>query len=125
MMAMDGIRVIEDAFFENNVQTPYPISCSFTSIANLELNKSEIQRLHKALDKAVDFIRTKPESAAAVVRARFGFEDTLAVGIPDFRKYDELNEALLANFSKELVAAEVLISEVPVTDVMLKPSEIR
>jgi ABC-type nitrate/sulfonate/bicarbonate transport system substrate-binding protein len=125
LMATKGVRVVEDAVFENRILTPYPFSCTVTSIANLELKKKEIQRLHGALDKAVDYIRNYPDSAQAIVRARFGYEDTLAIGIPDFRKYDELNEALLVSLSQKLVEAEVLISETPVAETMLLPSEIR
>jgi ABC-type nitrate/sulfonate/bicarbonate transport system substrate-binding protein len=125
LLANEDVRLVEDAVFENRLLTPYPFSCTVTSIANLELKKKEIQRLHGALDMAVDYIRNNPDSAAAVVRTRFGYEDTLAIGIPDFRKYDELNEALLVSLSQKLVEAEVLISETPVAETMLLPAEIR
>jgi len=120
-----SVVLFEDAFLEKHLMTPFPIGAHFTSLANVNLNRREVKRLVSALNRAVDLIRSNPEEAIDIARTYLEFPEHIETSFFSFKKYDEIDETHLERFSKLLYDAGVVLFEVSVSEMLLKPEEVR
>jgi ABC-type nitrate/sulfonate/bicarbonate transport system substrate-binding protein len=125
LMGDKSVELFEDAFLEKHLITPFPVGAHFTSLANVNLNKRIVKRLQSALNMAVDVIRTNPEEALNVAKKYLEIPENLELNLFSFKKYDEMDQTTLERFSKLLYDAGVVLFEVPVSEMFLKPEEIR
>lgn len=120
-----SVVLFEDAFLEKHLITPFPVGAHFTSLANINLNRREVKRIVSALNMAVDLIRTNPEEALNIARKYLKFTEDIEISVFSFKKYDEIDETNLGRFAKLLYEAGVVLFEIPVLEMLLKPEEAR
>lgn len=108
----DKVVLIRDAFFENNIFSPYPDALGITSIVNLKLTRKAVVRVNRALDMAIDYIRKDPEDAMKILDRKLGLPDDLVFELPKIVKYDEIDFVIYKKFIEYLKNAEIILVQI-------------
>ncbi|MCF6192123.1 MAG: ABC transporter substrate-binding protein [Candidatus Hydrothermae bacterium] len=124
-----GVRVLEDGFLENRLHTPLLLGTLYTSMLNLQLNRAATDRIGRALNMALSFIRSNPDSARNIlVRHLLESDSTLTVPdsfpLPKFQTYRELEPSILKAFVQRLREVNLLLVEEFPTDSLIPPAEL-
>ncbi len=106
------VVLIEDAFFEKNIYSPYPAALGFTSIVNLKLTKKGVVRVKNALDMAINYIRKNPEEAMKILDRRLGLPEDLVFELPKIEKYEEIEFAIYKKLVEYLKNAEIILVQI-------------
>ncbi len=125
LLIKQGARIIEDGFLEKYTVTPFPVGVTYTSVTNLQLRKNATQRVVKAINMAIDFMRKHPDSATAIVKTKLNVPEEVSLMLPTFEKYNEIDPAQLDRYVDVLKKANVLFVDIETDSMMLSPEEIK
>lgn len=111
----DNILVVEDGFLEKHLAAGarLPVSVIFTSLPNLKLRNESTVRAIKALNMAVDYIRSNPDEARKIAKANLNLPDGAEIVLPEFRRYDEEDYGVIESYTKKLSEMSVILFEPP------------
>ena len=106
------VILIDDAFFEKKIFSPYPDALGFTSIVNLKLSKKSVVRVKKALDMAINYIRKNPDDAMKILDKSLKLPNDLMFELPKIEKYDEIEFVIYKKFIDYLKNAEIILVQI-------------
>lgn len=106
------VVLIDDAFFEKKIFSPYPDALGFTSIVNLKLSKKSVVRVKKALDMAINYIRKNPDDAMKILDKSLNLPNDLMFELPKIKKYDEIEFVIYKKFIDYLKNAEIILVQI-------------
>ena len=125
LMKDPNVRLFADAYFERNLFTPFPLGLAYTTITNISVHKKAVQRLVKATDMAVEWIRKNPDKAIEIARKRFELPDSLIFNLPTYQKHEELDFVQFNRFVTKAKEAEIILFEIDANKFLLRPEEIK
>ncbi|MEO0181415.1 MAG: ABC transporter substrate-binding protein [candidate division WOR-3 bacterium] len=110
-----AVILLEDAFLEKHLAPDgrLPVSVIFTSVPNLKLRREGTVRAIKALNMAVDYMKANPDEAKRIARANLNLPENAEVPLPEFRRYDEEDYAVIESYIKRLSELSVVLFEPP------------
>ncbi len=106
------VVLIDDAFFEKNIFSPYPDALGLTSVVNLKLSKKSVVRVKEALDMAINYIRKNPDDAMKILDRNLKLPDDLVFELPKIEKYDEIEFIIYKKFIDYLKNAEIILIQI-------------
>ena len=116
----EDVVLVEDAFLEKHLVSPYFWGATVTSIANLRLRAEATKAVVDGLKKGLEFVRSNPSEAGKILRENLGLENLTQLELPQFADASQVKDQELQAFFDALKGAGAVLFEMPQAKVLLQ-----